>query len=143
MRLPLVFVVAALSLVVGSFSLSASHAQPASATDLATLITSLRASGAGVKLGEKVDQPFFSVPGKIITLNGEDIQVFQFPDVTTIAAQAAQISPDGNNVGTSKPMWIEPPHFFRKGKLLALYIGNNDQVLKALTTVLGQQFAGK
>lgn len=141
-RLPfiLIFLMAAMSLVACRVSLSSP--QPAPATDLVTFIDSLRASGASVELGDAVDQPFFSVTGKTIILNGEDVQVFQYLDVATAKAQAALVALDGNTIGTSKPIWMEPPHFFRQGKLLVLYIGSNDQVLKMLTTVLGRQFAG-
>jgi hypothetical protein len=38
--------------------------------------------------------------------------------------------------------WIEPPHFFRKERVLVLYIGSDATVLKALHDVLGPQFAG-
>jgi len=46
-------------------------------------------------------------------------------------------------VGTTKPHWIGAPHFYKKEKLLVLYIGDNDGVLKALEGALGRQFAGK
>ena len=141
-RLPfiLIFLMAAMSLVACRVSLSSP--QPAPAADLVTFIDSLRASGASVELGEAVDQPFFSAPGKTIILNGEDVQVFQYLGVATAKTQAALVALDGNTIGASKPTWMESPHFFRQGKLLVLYIGSNDQVLKMLTTVLGRQFAG-
>jgi hypothetical protein len=112
-------------------------------TDYASLVANLRAAGASVKPGEEVDQPFFSVTGKMIEVHGEDVQVFQYADAAVADAQAAQISPTGTTVGTTKIHWIGPPHFFKKGRLIVLYVGDNGKVLKALEAVLGRRFAGR
>ena len=112
-------------------------------TDYARLMANLRAAGATVKPGGEVDQPFFSVTGKMINVHGEDVQVFQYSRPAAADAQAALVSPDGSAVGTSIVHWIGPPHFYKKTKLIVLYAGNNSSVLKALDAVLGPQFAGK
>jgi len=112
-------------------------------TDYASLIDNLHAAGIIVKPGGEVVQPFFSVQGKIIKVHGEDAQVFQYAHETETDAQSAQVSPDGSTVGTTKIHWIGPPHFFKRGKLLVLYVGDNNKVLKALESALGRQFAGR
>lgn len=112
-------------------------------TDYASLVASLRAAGASAKPGDEVDQPFFPVTGKMIEAHGEDVQVFEFADATAADAQAGRISPTGSTVGTTKVHWIGAPHFYKKGKLLVLYVGDNGQVLKALQAALGRQFAGQ
>ena len=112
--------------------------------DYASLIDNLRTAGVNVESeGEEVDQPFFSVEGRIIKVSGEDVQVFQYGDAAAADAQAALVAPDGSSVGTSKLHWVGPPHFYKKGKLLVLYVGGNAKALKALEAVLGRQFAGK
>jgi folylpolyglutamate synthase/dihydropteroate synthase len=90
-----------------------------------------------------VDQPFFSISGKMIKVHGEDVQVFQFANAAAADAEAAPISHDGMEVGTSKIHWIGSPHFFKKAQLLVLYVGGNPKVLKTLESLLGRQFAGK
>jgi hypothetical protein len=55
----------------------------------------------------------------------------------------AKIAPDGSAIGDTRIGWVEPPHFFRKGKLLVLYVGNNHQVTRALEPVVGHQIAGE
>lgn len=112
-------------------------------TDYTSLIDNLRAAGIIVKRAGEVVQPFFSVKGMIIKVRGEDVQVFQYSHKTETDAQAAQVSPDGSTVGTTKIHWIGTPHFYKSEKLLVLYVGDNDNVLKALDDVLGQQFASK
>ena len=111
--------------------------------DYASLIDNLRTAGVSVEPEGEVDQPFFSVEGRIIKVSGEDVQVFQYSHAAAADAQAALVSPDGSAVGTSKLHWIGPPHFYKKGKLLVLYVGGNAKALKALEAVLGRQVAGK
>lgn len=111
--------------------------------DYAGLIKSLRAAGASVERRGGVDQPFFSVNGKMLKVRGEDVQVFEYSDATAAEAQAALVSPSGSAVGTTKIHWVGPPHFFKKGRLIVLYVGDNDKVLNALEAVLGRQFAGR
>ena len=79
----------------------------------------------------------------MIKVYGEDVQVFEYSGPTVMEAEAAKISRDGNTVGTSKIHWIGSPHFFRRGKLLVLYMGDSENVLKTLQTTLGPQFAGQ
>jgi hypothetical protein len=130
----------------GDFS-EEKHAQGQSlaspVTDQASLISKLRAAGASVEMVGEVDQPFLSVTGTMIKLHGEDVQVFQYFSAAEMEAQAAPISRDGSAVGTRKIFWVGPPHFFKQGKVLVLYVGNDDKVLKALEAVLGRQFAGQ
>lgn len=111
--------------------------------DFARLIDSLHAAGISALPAEEVEQPFFSIPGRMIKVSGEDVQVFQFADAAAVAELAALVSPDGSAVGTSKIHWIGSPHFFRKGSLLVLYVGDDEKVKIALEAVLGLQFAGK
>lgn len=112
-------------------------------TDYASVLDHLRAAGVGAEPGEDVDQPFLAVKGKMIRVRGGDVQVFQYRDTAATDAQAALISPDGATVGTTKLQWVGPPHFYKQGNLLVLYVGDDAQVLQALESVLGRQFAGR
>ena len=111
--------------------------------DYPSLIKSLRASGAGATAVGEVDQPFFSITGMMIKVHAEDVQVFQYADAAAADADAAPISRDGRAVGTRNIHWIGSPHFYKKERLLVLYVGDNDKVLRSLEAALGQQFAGQ
>jgi hypothetical protein len=132
-----------LCLAVSSASTQAQQGKVAAVTDYASLIAKLRAEGVSVEPAGEVEQPFLSITGKMIKLHGEDVQVFQYPSAAQMEAQATPISSDGMAVGTRKIFWVGPPHFFKKEKLLVLYVGDNDRVLKTLTAALGRQFAGQ
>jgi hypothetical protein len=113
------------------------------ATDSAGLMDTLNAAGLRVEQTGEVDQPFLSVTGGMISMLGEDIQLFQYATAAVMEAQAARISPDGNTVGTTKLQWIGSPHFYKQGRLLVLYVGNNEKVLHTLEQALGSPFAGQ
>ena len=109
---------------------------------LDTLVGAMKAQGLNVERAGGVSQPFFSVEGRALTVGGENVQVFQYRTAEAAAKEAGQVSPDGSGTGTSMVSWVGTPHFFRGGKLIVLYVGDNPKVLEALRAHLGQQFAG-
>ncbi len=112
-------------------------------TDTTSFVNRLRAVGLTVEPGGQVEQPFFSVAGTMLKVHGEDVQVFQYPTTAAAEAQTAPVSSDGSAVGTAKPFWIGSPHFYKSGRLVVLYVGDQATVLQTLEAVLGRQFAGK
>ncbi len=135
-----------LQLTIGCASrLSAVDGNPSEgrSSDTITLLNALRVRGVQVELVGEVEQPFLSVIGQMVRVNGEDVQLFAYQSAAEMEAQAARISPDGGTVGTSKFHWIGTPHFFKQAKLLVLYVGENGDLLRILSATLGRQFAGK
>lgn len=120
----------------------ASNAKIERAGGLDLLIEQLRAKGAAVSLGEEVSQPFFPVKGRVLLVSGEDVQVFEFRSSAAAAAAACRVNPAGTKVGKSSVSWMAPPHFYRKGRLIAIYVGTSPDVRSVLESVLGSQFAG-
>ncbi|HKZ45013.1 MAG TPA: hypothetical protein VJZ78_08265 [Anaerolineales bacterium] len=112
-------------------------------SDQTSLVGTLRGAGAEVELGDNVEQPFFTVAGQIIKVNGMDVQVFEYETAEALEADVAQISPDGGSVGTSMVGWIATPHFYKSGRLIALYVGDDQATLDLLEGALGAQFAGR
>ncbi len=109
----------------------------------ANLVNDLRVAGVQVESAGEVSQPFFSVKGKVIKGNDGDVQVFEFGNTAATNTAASEISSDGSSIGRSQPNWIAPPHFYKKGKIIVLYLGDNATILKALEVALGRQFAGR
>ena len=110
--------------------------------NLRELINKLKTGGERVLRKGKVEQPFFSVKGRIITLGDQDVQVFEYRTIKAAELDASKISGTGSSA-SSMPMWIAPPHFFKNGRLIVLYVGEKTSVLKALEDALGPQFAGR
>jgi len=137
---PMISPVIILLLFFSIFPLAGCAAPPGSQTD--KLITDLRAAGAEVTTGGTVQQPFFSVEARILKVNGEEVQVFEYPYASTADAQAVRVSNTGSTIGTSMISWVNTPHFFKKGGLIVLYVGRTQSTLDVLRSVLGEQFAG-
>ncbi len=112
------------------------------AFDLSALIQGLRDQGAVVESIGSIAQPFFSVTGQILRVNGEDVQAFEYASEAEARAEAASVSPDGFTIGTTMVGWVATPHFFLTGSVIAIYVGDNQAVLGPLQAVMGARFAG-
>ena len=111
--------------------------------DYASLIDSLRGAGATVEAADPIEQPFFTVKGQIVKVNGVDVQVFEYENAEQLESEANQVAPDGGSTGTTMITWVAAPHFFKAGRVLVLYVGDDQVVLDLLKDALGEQFAGR
>jgi hypothetical protein len=110
--------------------------------DVSSFILSLQAAGAAVESDGALSHEFLSVEGLLLKVNGEDLQVFEYADADAAQADAARISADGFSVGNSMISWVDTPHFFRAGRVMAVYIGENQEMIASLEATLGKPFAG-
>lgn len=111
--------------------------------DFLALIKDLRAGGSTVKTsGERISQPFFSARGQLIYLNDESVWVFPYASTAAADKDASKVSSDGMTIGKSKPSWLGTPHFYRRDRIIVLYLGDKPGVLDVLTHTFGRQFAG-
>jgi hypothetical protein len=111
--------------------------------DQASLIAALQAAGATVEVGELITQDFFSPEGSILKVNGADVQVFEYESAEAMEKEASQVAPDGGSIGTSMVSWMDAPHFYKTGRIIALYVGSDQTILDLLEKVMGLQFAGQ
>ena len=118
-------------------------AEPLSVEDQASFLSALQAAGATTETGDAITQDFFSVQGQIVTVNGAELQVFEYENTAAMEEDASQVAPDGGSIGTSMVTWIDPPHFYKAGRIIVLYLGSDQAVLDLLNKVLGSQFAGQ
>jgi hypothetical protein len=107
-----------------------------------SLIDDLRAMGVAVEPAGEVSQPFFSVKGRVIRINGDIVQVFEYDNAEAVDDEASLVSPDGSRVGTTMVTWVATPHFYKKDMLIVIYVGGDNDVINALERVLGKQYAG-
>ena len=78
-----------------------------------------------------------------MTVNGEDIQAFEFDSGVEADTVAETVSADASSVGTSMISWIAPPHFYNAGRLIVVYVGSDGDVINILQKIIGSQFAGR
>ena len=103
----------------------------------AELISGLEGTGATVEEAGNVEQPFFSVPGKVIRVNGKNVQVFAYESEEIRQGQSSQISSDGSAIGTSMVGWMDQPNFWAKGKLIVFYLGKDQETINQISQVMG------
>jgi hypothetical protein len=113
------------------------------ATDVASgegyndLVNALRAAGAEVSAAGRIEQPFFPVVGQVIDIDGTSVQVFEFEDQSTRQQVSDTISASGDEIGRFMPGWIDQPNFWASGRLIVLYLGEDQTLIELLSSVLG------
>ncbi len=119
----------------------------------AGLIAALQAAGAEAAAAGTFTAADLTGRPSLLRVNGEDLQIYTYPDPAAAAREAGFVSPDGSQIVMPDPAdpaqrtvsmidWIATPHFYRSGRLIVTYIGDNLEMLTLLETVLGPQFAG-
>jgi len=122
--------------------------------DHVSFVDHLRAREYEVVPVTDVRQPFLRAEGTVLRVSGRglkypaELQVYNYDDTDlgTDGLRAAEedaknIGPDGQP-NTTSILGTGEPHFFRKERLLVLYIGPDKAVLDLLTELLGPRFAG-
>lgn len=109
---------------------------------IATWMDALAAAGMSVTQKGEITQPFFTVPGQVIAVNGGEVQLYIYGNEATAKSEAGLVSADGGTIGTSAMMWMATPHFYHSADAIALYLGDDAATLTALQEVFGAQFAG-
>jgi hypothetical protein len=120
------------------------------ATDYSTLLRYLRDSGASIGEEGEIDEEFFDIEGREVIVNESTIEVYEYANAEAMEAEASCVSPDGfgitkerGDLGVHKEVnWIALPHFYKSGRIIVMYIGNDSSIISLLENALGKQFAG-
>jgi hypothetical protein len=91
----------------------------------------------------RISKPYLSVPGVIVQVNGQPVQVFQYVDATALAVDVARLAPNASSINGRPLAWPAAPHFWRKGGLLALAVNNDQALVDLISSVMGPAFAGR
>ena len=115
---------------------------PGPSVDYDSLLINLKLAGAHVQISGGVDQPFLAVKSLVIRVDGQRVDVFQYKTEEEMVGDSLKITPDGYTVNSFPVSWEKPPHFFKSGRIIVLYLGDDQSVLRLLQKELGEQFAG-
>ncbi len=120
--------------------------------DYKLLVKKLQAAGTPVAYAGNVSQSFMNAQGQLITIHGEQVEVYEYATADDADKQASTISSDGStfttkslfglNTSATTVDWVKPPHFYKQGRLIVLYVGTNNAIMQLLSHVLSKQFAG-
>ena len=128
---------------VGISFCGSSVVQPSALTSDA-VVRALQQQGATVTRAGSLPQssyPFLSVSAQLLQVNGADVQVFEYASATRADSDASKVSPTGSPIGQSQVSWMDTPHFYKRDRLIVLYVGHSADVLRMLEAVLGAAFA--
>lgn len=114
---------------------------------VSALIAALRQRGATVLRMEQMapDSHCLSVGPRRLVVNGENVYAFEYTSAEAATRDAATISPDASSITPSgracSISWTGPPRFYRQDRLIALYVGTNQELIGMLDGILGNAFA--
>jgi hypothetical protein len=106
------------------------------------IVDALNENGASVQPAGQIQEPFFGNPALAFTVNGENVQIFEFATVEQREAAAATISGNGFIIGTAMVDWIGTPFFYASERVIVLYVGSNPEMVELLTGILGAPLTG-
>ena len=125
---------------------------PRPVTDYSTLLRYLRDSGAAIVEEGEIDEEFFDIEGRRVAVNESAIEVYEYANAEAMEAEASCVSPDGFGFTfktensdiweVCQVSWINPPHFYKAGRIIVFYCGDNGSIINLLGNALGTQFAG-
>lgn len=136
-----------LTLVVATLLACLGCAQPATGptetTTFDEFVAALRARGLAVSVGGSTsarENGYFSVPSRDVRMGEARLKAFEYDALANANRDASLVSREGQPNPTARIGWISAPHFFRRGRLIVLYVGCDQVVLRTLAEVLGPAF---
>ena len=126
-----------------------SHGGPVK--DYVSLVDNLRAAGATVDPAGTGSALYFAPQRQLLTVNRERVETFEFASAEEADVAAGGVSATGSSIVTtmadgtrmaSMITWVAPPHFYKAGKLIVIYVGCDSDVIDTFQEAMGPQFAG-
>jgi penicillin-binding protein 2 len=71
---------------------------------------------------------FFRVPGQVVRVDGQDLEVFVYPDATARKSDSARISADGQLIAGEVVDWPATPQFAASGNVLAVLLSDDKRL---------------
>lgn len=104
------------------------------------LVGSLEDAGMTVGVVGDVDQPFIPVTGRLVQMNGQEIQVFEFPTQLEREQVSDLIAREGFSIEGVAP-GVQDPHVWAQGRLIVLHVGQDQNTINTLNSILGERIA--
>jgi hypothetical protein len=118
--------------------------QPTNLTSAQTLVQGLQQQGVTVARRGSMPRsafPFFSVESELLRVQGDDVHVFEYRSAADAERDSGAVSPTGTPIRQSQISWMDTPHFYRRDRLIVLYVGHTAEVLASLRAIMGPPFA--
>jgi hypothetical protein len=136
----IVQVLAVGTLAVFATACASSVTVPSDVGTVDQLVSSLRAQGLSVSLGDEASPQrngYFSVSSRDVTVGDVRLKAFEYETATKADADAALITADGQPNPRAQVGWISAPTFYKQGQLIVLYVGCSADMMQTLNGLLG------
>ena len=114
---------------------------PDASYDTANLVRDLNNAGRRATLNGTAPGNPFTVDARVLCVDRTDVRVYEYPNEAARLAASSTISRDGSKIGDQSGRsivdWVGPPHFFARGRIIALALSDDASLLDALSRVLG------
>lgn len=90
------------------------------------------------------NKKIFSVDREIVKIKGGELSLYEYPmdSKGKMEEDIKSIQDSGNTINGVKMTWTTAPHFYKKGRVLVVYDGNSQEIIKALNEILGNPIMG-
>ncbi len=92
------------------------------------------------------EQDFLPTVRKRMIIGSEAIDIYRYDNNESMEEDAGRIDSGGctySGINSKKVSWTKAPHFYKKGNIIVLYVGNDRDIISHLSEILGNQFAGQ
>jgi hypothetical protein len=83
---------------------------------------------------------------KRVNLKDEELTVYIFESSDAMEKASKGIDPMGSKIdngsSTMFVSWSSKPHWYKKGSIIVLYVGENKEIISDLNSIFGRRFAG-
>jgi hypothetical protein len=131
---------AAAAVVLSSVLGATASAQAASPR--ARVVAALRQQQLTMRFDGPFQYEFFGPKAGTYWNKSGEALLWQFRTRAKARRAGASIAPNGGTIGHVAVFWLGTPHWFRRGRVIALYLGSDTSTLRAFASVLGRQIAG-
>lgn len=98
---------------------------------------------------ESVQKDFLNVPRKRMKIGKDAIDIYVYTTCAGAKIDSMKIDRHGDSYrglfrGVQVEVdWVAPPHFYRKGRIIVNYVGENQKIIYDLRSIFGKEFAGE
>lgn len=116
--------------------------------DIQSVLSGLESRFGQLGKSGVLSDSIFGVDAKLALAGDAEVQLYEFGDADQAKKASGRVSPDGGTItsadgqSVSSVRWIGPPHFYLRGNLITLYVGDSIEITEVLDSMAGEKFAG-
>jgi hypothetical protein len=117
-------------------------------SDFGSFVSRLESDGHTIRRvdgGTWLDR-YFGTRGRLISIDGAKVYTFEYPTVAAADKLRSSVSKTGHTIYDDKGReaalidWVS--HFHSSGRLIVVFVGSRQRMIRTLDELLGPQFAG-